>query len=126
MILLAVLAALLGFYCYLKNATQSRREVAVTSAPIAEVNAEIATNNVSKIVSRVVRPDLDEGGPIGEEPTEPPSFEDLPKDIQEKYMTDRNATIARTYANRFKMTKEEWDALSKKEQRLLIRKGAKQ
>lgn len=131
MILLAVLAAMQGFYLLLRRAHNARQsEPAVTSAPIAEATPEtadtIAVLPDSAHETRAIdeMPSLE---PIGEEPTgEPPRFEDLPKEAQESFLRSRDKMMSRMYANRFKMTEEEWKTLSKKEQRLLIRKGTKQ
>lgn len=130
-LIVVALAAMEGLYLLLRRAHNARQSEPTSSpALIAEVNAEtadtIAVLPDSAHETRAIgeMPSLE---PIGEEPTgEPPRFEDLPKEAQESFLRSRDKMMSRMYANRFKMTEEEWKTLSKKEQRLLIRKGTKQ
>lgn len=67
--------------------------------------------------------------PVGEkleEPTKPPRFEDLPPEKQAQFFEDRAAIHDETFARRFGMTMEEWNRLSPKEKRILIRKGKRE
>lgn len=123
-ILLAVLAALLGFYLLLRRAHNARQsEPAVTSAPttIAEVKTENPTNVLFRVDNRKV--------PQRPEPREPgermQQYEDIPADKLADIVERREQTMGALYAKRFNMAEEEWNALTPKEQRHLIRKGTK-
>lgn len=60
------------------------------------------------------------------EPTKPPRFEDLPAEKQAQFFEGRAKIYNEAYARRFNLTTEEWNALSPKEQRILIRKGKRE
>lgn len=122
MILLAVLAALLGFYRYLKNASQSRREPAVTSAPIAEAKTERSmTHSPATRAAKIELPQLEP--PQGEPSGEPPSWEEMPEEQRAQHRANVAKVYDEMYARRFDLSVDEWKALSPKEQRHLIRKG---
>lgn len=123
-ILLAVLAAMQGFYLLLRRAHNARQsEPAVTSAPapIAEATPEIKKNQAPKVAElEIVEPQ-----PLREPGERMQQYEDIPADKLVEIAERRKETMGALYAKRFNMTEEEWNALTPKEQRHLIRKGTK-
>lgn len=111
----------------------SEQETAVPSRAVTEqtpspVNAKktpppsTGTRPVPEQMQAVPAPALD----TRVEPTDPPRFEDLPPEKQREFFEGRKARLDEMYARRFKMSPEEWNALSPKEQRTLIRKGTRE
>lgn len=144
LIIIVALAAMQGLYLLLRRAHNARQtssvpETTIEHVQVAEVRSNIADQDFHSAVkesltikeSSIKEPAkvhfLRDKRKLIEEPVEGSQrFEDLPKALQDKFYTRREEAHAEMYARRFEMTTEEWNALTPKEQRLLIRKGVRQ
>lgn len=126
LIIIVALAAMEGLYLLLRRAHNARQaEPVAARAPIAEATPEIP-DQAQIEAPRTKRPEF-----IGEpsflsEPTGEQSFDDLAPEKQKEFLDAREAHLNRMYAARCGKTIEEWNALTPKEQRILIRKGKRQ
>lgn len=125
LIIIVALAAMEGLYLLLRHAHAARQTAAPETSiggaltPIAEVKADIVMHHSQEM--RSVAMELE---PPKEEPSgEPPNWEEMPVEQRAAHRASEAKVYDEMYARRFKLSVEEWKALSPKEKRHLIRKG---